>query len=148
MITFDYRETLNIPIDVVWAELSDFGALLNWLPRGDESTLTTEGEGIGMVRNMVLPNLGEAQHRLDALDHDNQVITYSMTKGFPAGMLGYTVTVSLSDAGEGQCTILWEGQAEGDTPAEEEAIAERFRSASYPNLTAALAGFLTSGADA
>ena len=57
-------------------------------------------------------------------------------------MQAYAVTVALNAIDNAHCTIHWKGQAEGDTPEEEAAIAERFISASYPNLTAALVGYL------
>ena len=110
---------LPVPAEDVWALLSDFGSIIKWLPSGnDNSTVVLTGEGVGMFRDLDMPSVGKVQHRLDRLDPDNMLITYSLTKGQPLGMVDYQMSVSVSPAGDGACRIKFYGEFEGDPTAD------------------------------
>ena len=105
----DLRYRLHAPLALAWPVLADFGSLLHWVKGGDVGTLTTHGEGVGMVRDFTLPSVGTVQHRLDAWDEDQHLITYSLTSGRPLGMADYSVTIRLDAVDDAQCDMIWTG---------------------------------------
>lgn len=65
------------PPDRVWALLADFGNM-DWLTTVFKR-VETEGDGIGMLRRLYQdPDRKPAIHRLDALDHENRVLYWSI----------------------------------------------------------------------
>ena len=47
MIEIEHRRDTDLPADAVWEELRRFDRVLNWIPGGEESTITLQGEGVG-----------------------------------------------------------------------------------------------------
>ena len=123
MINVEHTTTLAASIDDVWAELSQYDRVLNWIPYGRESTIEITGEGIGMIRDLHLADLGYVQHRLDIMDHDKKEIGYTLTGGLPLGMKNYSMVASLSPLDGEKCVISWRGRMEGDGSQDEAEIA-------------------------
>ncbi len=106
-IHFEYP--LPVAARDAWVVLSDFGSILNWLQGNEGATIKLEGEGVGMVRELDLPNLGIARHRLDINDDATMTSGYSLLTGHPLGMSRYAVKVSLTEAGDSACLMAFDG---------------------------------------
>jgi len=139
----DYKQTLGASVDKAWLVLGDFGSLLSWVKGGDVGTLSLSGDGIGMVRDFTLPSVGTVQHRLDALDQDRHLLTYSLTSGRPLGMATYAVTIQLAPLDEGRCSIIWTGHFDAEHGIPVEDMATNLQDA-YRGMSERLDSFLNS----
>ena len=145
----NYSKTLGVDLQAAWSVLRDFGSIIHWVTEGDAGSISTSGSGIGMTRDLTLPSVGDVQHRLDALDETNHLITYSLSKGQPIGMKDYCVSISL-DRSSDSCDIKWEGVFDAVAGADAEDVALRLKAAfetmtllfeRYVNRTALKQGF-------
>ena len=116
-------QILNVPLAEAWAVLADFGGFLDWAG-GEGATAEISGDGIGMVRDMNIPGMGNIAEKLTILDPATHTLGYELVKGTPVGMGSYNCRVQLTEVGEGQCQINWlgqfapaEGMAEADVAA-------------------------------
>jgi len=110
MIEIEHRRDTDLPADIVWEEVRHFDRVLKWVPRGDESTITVVGKGVGAVRDIRLATQGYVQHRLVALDDGQRMFSYQLTAGKPIGMQDYTVVATVTPVDEDHCTIRWAGK--------------------------------------
>jgi len=139
-----YETELPFAAEKVWALVSDFGSILNWLPSGNEnSTITLTGEGVGMLRDLDMPSVGKVQHRLVQLDHNAMTTTYSLTKGQPLGMVDYQVRVTITEGGENACRIGFDGEFEADPTADITQMAKNLQGA-YVGMAEGIEAFLNS----
>lgn len=139
-----YETTLPFPADKVWALVSDFGSILDWLPSGNEnSTIALTGEGVGMLRDLDMPSVGKVQHRLVQLDHNTKSTAYSLTKGQPLGMVDYQVRVTITEGGEDACRIGFDGEFEADPTADITQMAKNLEGA-YVGMAEGIEAFLNS----
>jgi hypothetical protein len=138
----EYRHAMAAAPLSVWRMLADFGSLLSWVAGGDEGSIELSGEGVGMTRDLWLPSVGRVQHRLDALDESNRVLTYSLTEGRPLGMQRYSVTLGVEEAGSG-CTLAWQGTFVPEPGADADAMAENLQRA-YADMSRRLDAMLRS----
>lgn len=132
----DYSQRIDIPLELAWMVVGDFGSLLRWLPGEEQSSIVLHGNGIGMTRDLTLSTVGEVQHRLDELDHAAHRLTYSLTRGRPLGMQSYSVSVSLA-GDEEHCILHWVGEFEPEPEADAAAMAENLAGA-YRNMSVGL----------
>ncbi len=139
-----YEQTISASLSRVWEVVSDFGSLLGWVVGGDEGSISLTGEGVGMLRDIVLPSVGAVQHSLDELDHDKHRLTYTLTKGQPLGMEAYSVTLTLQAAGDQSCQLLWDGVFTPTPGADADAMGEGLRGA-YADMSDRLDALLGSG---
>ena len=114
MTSVAYRHVLDVPLADVWAVVGDFGSLLSWVRGGSEGSISLTGDGVGMLRDLVLPSVGNVQHRLDELDEQTHRLTYSLTSGKPLGMAAYSVSLQLLPDAEtdavDRCVLDWLGE--------------------------------------
>jgi carbon monoxide dehydrogenase subunit G len=103
-----------------WSVLADFGHFLEWATAGAGS-IRLEGEGIGMVRHLDIPGLGQMSERLDVRDGKAMLLAYSLTTPGAGGMARYQANVQVSAVGTGGCKLNWTGEFE---PLPELAVAE------------------------
>lgn len=122
MIDIQHQRDTDLSAEQVWAEMRHFDRVLHWIPRGDESTITITGEGIGMVRDIQLATMGYVQHRLVAFDDEQRTFSYSLTGGKPLGMQDYSVVATVTPIDEGHCTIRWAGRMTADGSLDEDEI--------------------------
>ncbi len=119
MIDVEHRRETDLPADAVWEELQHFDRVLNWIPGGDESTITVRGEGVGAVRDLQLATQGHVRHRLVALDDERRMLSYELTGGKPIGMNDYVVVATVTPIDERRCTICWSGRMTADASLDE-----------------------------
>ena len=129
MISIEHKRDTDLAADTVWAEMRQYDRVLNWIPRGDESTVKIIGEGVGAVRDIQLAVIGYVQHKMLAFDDGARMFSYELTEGKPLGMQDYNVTATVTPIDEGHCTIRWVGEMTGDGSRDEAEIGNALESA-------------------
>ena len=119
MIDIEHRRDTDLSADAVWDELRHFDRVLNWIPGGDQSTITVQGEGVGAVRGLHLATQGPVGHRLLILDDERRMLSYELTDGKPIGMQDYVVVANVTPTDGGGCTIRWSGRMTADASLDE-----------------------------
>ncbi len=110
VVEVEHFREIDLPADTVWEELRHFDRVLNWIPGGERSTITVEGEGVGAVRDIHLATQGYVQHRLVAFDNQARSFSYELTAGKPIGMQDYVVVATVTPVDDDHCTIRWAGR--------------------------------------
>lgn len=103
------QDTLDFPIEQVWAILSGFGAIKTWIPTID--ACETTGNEVGAVRTVYYSG-ASIKEKLEILDWDKHTVSYQMLEPTGMPMQVGRGTVSLQPAGEKQTTIIWTSDAE------------------------------------
>ena len=107
---------LGVSADKVWDLIGGFNALPDWHPAVEKSEI--EGEGTGSVRTLHLAGGGTIRERLEQIDDEGKVYSYSILSS-PLPVMNYNATLRLRE-GESGCTVEWEsdfqpsGAPEGD----------------------------------
>jgi hypothetical protein len=122
MIEIEVTRDTDLSADKVWEEIRHFDRVLEWVPGGDESTITVEGEGVGATRDIVLVTQGYVQHRLVAFDDEQRMFSYELTAGKPIGMQDYTVVATVTPLDDDHCTIRWAGEMTSDSSLDEATV--------------------------
>jgi len=129
MINIEHKRDIDLSADAVWAEMRQYERVLEWIPRGDESTITVVGEGVGAVRDIQLATMGYVQHKMLAFDDAARSFSYELTEGKPLGMQDYCVVATVTPIDDGHCTIRWAGEMNGDGSRDEAEIGNALESA-------------------
>ena len=137
MIEIEHRRDTDLSADAVWEELRHFDRVLNWIPGGDQSTITVQGEGVGATRELQLATQGPVGHRLLILDDERRMLSYELTDGKPIGMQDYVVVATVTPTDGGGCTIRWSGRMTADASLDEEAVGRALEVA-LANMTTGL----------
>lgn len=115
-------EDINGPADKVWVAISNFG---NVKVGGPVTSVEVEGQGVGMLRTIGMGG-GRIVERLDRHDATERVFSYSiLNEDCPLPVAAYSATVTVTDKGDGTCTVDWTGTFEPKgSEAEASAIVE------------------------
>ena len=138
MGTVELTTEASASADAVWEVLADFAGFLNWA--GDGS-IRTEGTGVGMVRHLDMPGVGEMAEHLDQLDHASKTIGYSLVYGTPAGMAEYRAVVTVRPTGAESCSLEWCGEFTAAAGHEDAEVDANLRAA-YEGMTQGLAAYI------
>ena len=141
MIDIEHQRDTDLSAERVWEEMRHFDRVLKWIPRGDESTISIKGEGIGMVRDIQLATMGYVQHRLLAFDDEKRMFSYSLTGGKPLGMQDYVVVATVTPIDEDHCTIRWAGRMTADGSLDEAEVGGALETA-LANMTTGIIAVL------
>ena len=101
------KTIINARAEEVWATISDFNGLPNYIEAVVESRL--EGEGVGSVRTFSLADGSEIVEKLLRLDNEARTLTYSILES-SLPMDDYVATMELTEAGESSCQLHWHSQ--------------------------------------
>lgn len=108
---------LGVSADQVWQLIGGFNALPDWHPAVEKSEL----EEAGQVRKLSLMGGGEIVERLESVNDNERVYTYTIESG-PLPVAGYTSTIRVRDE-DGKAMVEWSseftpsGASEGDAVA-------------------------------
>ncbi len=141
MITLEQQHSINCDADESWQVLADFGNFLAWATAGT-GTAKLEGEGIGMIRHLDIPGLGQVSERLDKLDHAARTLGYTMVSEPMAGMAVYSAEVRVVHEANGTSSLVWCGRFE-PLPGFESEDVKHSLSQSYALMSQALDAFIT-----
>jgi uncharacterized protein YndB with AHSA1/START domain len=103
------EDTINLPVDNVWAVVSAFGAIKTWMPTIERCRV--EGEGIGAVRTVEFGG-NSMQEKLEKLDSQNHTISYQFVEPTGMPLEGGYGTISLKAVNDGTTSITWVADAE------------------------------------
>ena len=113
------NETINAPIDAVWANLGNFAGIE---PGPGIDSVAYEGEGVGMVRHIGLPN-GLVVERLEVHDQASHTFAYAIINDdCPLPFSDYSARVVMTDNGAGGTDIEWTGTFEPKGVDDDQAI--------------------------
>lgn len=111
MVSVSFTREIQTPAADVWALISDFNGLPKFIPAITKSTM--EGEGVGALRTLTMPDGNSIVERLEKLDNDKMILSYSITEG---GMGDdYLATLSVKTLTDETCEAGWAGSV---TPTE------------------------------
>ena len=147
MIEIEHRRDTDLSPDAVWEELRHFDRVLNWIPGGDQSTITVQGEGVGAIRELQLATQGRVRHRLLVLDDERRTLSYELTAGKPIGMRDYVVVVRVAPSDAGGCAIHWSGRMTAEASLDEREVGRALEVA-LGNMTTGLIALLKGEAPA
>jgi hypothetical protein len=95
----------------VWAVFADFGNV-SWVPGVERVDL--EGEGVGMIRHLTVPVFPQLHERLEAIDHEERVLEYSIPSVEYIQLKNYRARAQVVDLGSGRCRVLISCKADAE----------------------------------
>lgn|GEM_PF-1069460 len=110
--TVQHSEVFDAPSPRVWALLTDWGGIVNWMPDGYIRSLRLEGRGRGAVRHLVTLRGAAVSERLDEMDEQRGLLTLSIVEPMPWGMSTYSAQARLAETEPGRCKLTWRGTFE------------------------------------
>ena len=105
MATATAELTTSASPDAVWAILSDFHGLPNWMPGIDESVADGEDRVLSMMGMTI-------RERLVKMDDAGKAVTYSIVDGAPVE--SHEATITVHDADGGGSRVTWDVTATPD----------------------------------
>ena len=124
MKTVEVSRITDIPSQTIWNEMKHFDRVLNWVPGGNESSISVKGKGVGAIRDITLITQGYVQHELVAYSDKELSFSYKLTDGKPVGMQDYIVVAKIIPIDENNSEIRWVGKVESDKRLNEDDVAE------------------------
>lgn len=121
MLEVRVERDLEFGAQEVWAIIADFGNV-SWVPGIEKVEL--EGEGVGMVRHLTVPVYPQLHERLEAIDHEEMTLDYSIPSVELIHLKDYDARAQVSELEGGRCRLVWSCKAEVDGVGHEQAIAE------------------------
>jgi hypothetical protein len=118
MSEYQTEGDFDLSADALWAAIRDFGEL-SWLP--GKPTVSTEGEGPGMIRTIDAAPIPTVREQLDAIDDAERTIHYRIIQGLPMPVSDYSATMQVIDTGGNRSRLRWSCRFEPDGVSEEEA---------------------------
>lgn len=107
-----HSEEFDAPASEVWELLTDWAAIVDWMPEGNIQSLEMEGQGIGAIRHLRTPQGVHIAERLDAADRQRGTLDLSILEPLPWGMLSYSARGTASPVSGGGCSLTWRGTFE------------------------------------
>lgn len=140
MALIQWEQNIASSAAKAWSVFSDFGEFLVWnkLDVGMEVT----GEGIGMVRTLVIEGFGRVGERLDVLDHNTLSQHYTLVEGEPLGMQTYSAKIQIKPVDEQNCCIYWEGTFSVASDTDEAKVGKSLLG-SYQGMSSSLAAYVS-----
>ena len=107
MLNITVEKTLPFDAETVWALLADFGNI-GWAT-GD-NRVDIVGEGIGMIRRIIIEGMEPIDEVLDSLDHDAKILAYSIPNNIPLPVSDYNASAQVIAQSDNSCQVIWRGQ--------------------------------------
>jgi len=109
---------LNVPADELWRFIGGFNALPDWHPAVEKSELEKEGA----VRKLSLVGGGTIIERLERIDDDERVYSYTILDS-PLPVANYSATIRVRDEGDGKrCVVEWSSEFDPAGATESDAV--------------------------
>ena len=109
---------VNLPASELWQFIGGFNALPDWHPAVEKSELEEEGQ----VRRLSLTGGGTIVERLERIDDDERLYSYSLEDS-PLPVANYTATIRVKDSGGSQRSVVeWSSDFAPDGVAENDAV--------------------------
>lgn len=108
----------NVPAKLLWDLIGDFGNTGKWSGSPPE-VCVQEGEGIGSIRTLTMPDGGKIVDRLDTLERFSY--SYSILSS-PLPFDSYSATFSVFSIDGERSKFVWAGRFEPSGISEEEGV--------------------------
>ena len=140
MALIKWEQTIACSAAKAWSVFSKYDEFLIWNKMNVGMEVT--GNGIGMVRTLVIEGFGRVGERLDVLDDKTLSQHYTLVEGTPLGMQTYSAKIQFKPVDEQNCCIYWEGTF---TVASDDDDAKVGKSllGSYQGMSSSLAAYVT-----
>jgi carbon monoxide dehydrogenase subunit G len=119
MASVKITDRIDAPADRVWDLVGDFGGITRFA-RGFKS-VTCEGQGVGALRTITLPNDAQIVERCELLDAARRTLDYSIVSG-PMPVASYLARIQLFEDGDAT-RIEWSASFEPKGVPEAQAVA-------------------------
>lgn len=96
--------TINGSAQKVWDVVSNFSELDQFVEA--VADCTTEGSGLGAVRTLTLADGGKVMEKLESLDLEQHLLTYSIVES-PMPIQNYTGTMQVDELEGGRSKFSW-----------------------------------------
>ncbi len=103
-INITVERDIAADIETVWAILENFGDL-SWIPGADNVEVI--GEGIGMMRRILMPDLPPIEETLQSLNAKEKTLSYTIPMNEIIPFDRYTADVTLSTTGTNITHVDW-----------------------------------------
>ncbi len=121
MIEVRVERELEFGADAVWAVIADFGDV-SWVPGVEKVEL--EGEGVGMIRHLTVPVFPQLHERMDAIDHEQMILDYSIPAVAFIAVKDYYARAKVVPIDSERCRVIWSCRAEADGVEDAEAVSK------------------------
>lgn len=105
--------TIQASANEVWKLVSNFGELNQFVEAVE--TCEADGSGAGTVRTLTLQDGAVVKEKLESLDSENRVLTYTIEES-PMPISNYTGTMKVERLNDNQSEFTW--SSEFDVPDE------------------------------
>ncbi|MGI9294417.1 MAG: SRPBCC family protein [Pseudomonadales bacterium] len=113
------QHEVSVNVAIVWNLLSNFGEI-HWVPGMSDVEYQVEGSGVGMRRILPTPEVSCVE-QLDAIDHEQRTMRYSIVSGSPMPVKDLVVSAAVTEIGSNCCRIQWSCTAGAAGVSEDEA---------------------------
>lgn len=103
MTQVSVTKKINSPASFAWAKITDFGNLGAFAP---VAKATADGNHIGAIRNIEMPDGAQIQEKLKAVDNANMQLQYDMLSG-PFPLTNYVGTFKVDTVDANSCNVTW-----------------------------------------
>ena len=117
MAKVNMQTDLKVEAQKVWELIGGFNTLPDWHPAVEKSELNEEGS----MRKLSLAGGGEIIEKLEKIDDNERVYTYSIVNS-PLPVANYTATIRVKDNGEGNSSVEWSSEFNADGAPENDAV--------------------------
>lgn len=132
MIRITASSVINAPIETVWVQVRDFGAINQWLPGVAESVIEdgADPDKIGATRRLTFADGGKMREQLLALSDADTTVTFAIIES-ELPIENYVATIRLQRVTDGERSfITWSGEFDAN-PGHEADMARRMREDIY-----------------
>jgi len=120
MVKASIEREFDVDAGKLWAILADFGDI-SWIPSLEKVEL--EGEGVGMIRHVTAPGMPILHERMDAIDHEQMILDYSVPAVEYLRVKNYRARTQVVALEGGRCRLVWSCESEPDGVTEAQATA-------------------------
>ncbi len=138
MIEAKLVRDINFPAQRVWAVLEDYGNM-EWTGAPKFNVI---GEGIGMIRQVIMPGLEPIDEVLEMMDPDNMTFSYSIPRGLPLPLTDYRSTARLEQLDDQRTRIYWSCECTPTDDSMTDADVENLMQGIYNDLLDSLEAYL------
>lgn len=139
MINVELIRDLDFPAEQVWAVFEDFGNL-EWAMGAPRVEVI--GEGIGMIRRVLIEGMDPIDEVLEAMDPAGMSFAYSIPRGLPLPLTDYRSSARVEAKDDGSARVHWSCRCTPTDSAMSEQDAEQLIQSTYNSLLDSLAAFL------
>ena len=141
MVTVQLVRELDYPAARVWSVLEDFGNM-EWVMGPPKVEVI--GEGVGMIRRILMPGLEPIDEVLQSSDPATMTYSYTIPRGLPLPLTDYRSTARVEETASGGARVYWSCECTPmDASMTVDAI-ERLMQETYNSMLDALEAFLQS----